>query len=1116
MRVNRVLLDRRLAMPLLLLCPAAHAQIAAATPILIPGAAAQEFAIPPSFNLSFSVQIPANEAALLTVEEEDQTSFVTWTDIAGTVHTPRTDRDGQLGKIRFTLLGGAEGSQQFAVNTSSKRRTAHVRVWVSDPHAETAGDRNSVVTEESLAEADFLWGKHDPHNAPAALAAYDHAIEGSRQLDDATMLRRSLTWKAIYLAFTTGDAQAALPLVTEATAIPGADDTTEQASAWKALGMVQTTLADYTDGWQAYAKALVLFENTGDRFNQEVLLENRGKLSRLTGDYAGALQDLDAAAGLARALDDAVGALHIEDEIAVIHLLRGEMQPAFDAYQDVLALNSLSPADPMIGFAETDLANLYHQLGGDTQSRAMLMRADEFWKDHPYLIGELATLDQQGRLAIDSGDLLQASAIYQHGLELAQEAKTKREEVFFLLGLGRIAADRRQYVPATDYLDRASQLASSLAATDAMVQIHIAQGDLALDNHKAQDAEAHYRQALTLAEQSFDQAGTITAQGGLARTSWTLGRDMEASRHMEQALAGIESTRDVIKASSLRTAYFSSRHSYYDLAIEILMHLDQTHPGAGYDEGALETAERARSRFLREQMEQAGADVARNTDPALAASRAKTLRELHLAEASLAALRPGERPAQAQSIRKRVAELLEEEDRIEAATDTVRARQSIGAIAVRTHALSGTAPHLTTELQRRLGSGTALLEYWTGKNASYLWVITSASLHSYTLPSSEAMNSLALRLGTELQKPFAGTPVSAESFAISLNQAEEQFETTALRLGRALLPPRALMGNLHTLLLVGDGALLSVPFEALRLASAGAASGIYVQERYSVVREPSIRVLLDLWNRHEQSPPMKIAVIADPVFGADDPRLLKRTASDSGPKLRIAPSEPKVPNGPASSIVSAAESRTDWTNLTGSAQLRRLSFAGPEAADIASLAGPNRSDLASGFAATVEHVRSMDWTGYTIAHFATHALLNPSRPELAGIVLSAVNASGTAQPGILWLSDIYELHMPIGMVVLSACQTSNGKLLPGEGLIGVSHAFFVAGARRVVGSLWDVDDAATGKLIRLFYTGLLERDWSPAESLRRAQIELSKDSRWKNPYYWAGFTIEGDPRGLSQ
>jgi CHAT domain-containing protein len=315
------------------------------------------------------------------------------------------------------------------------------------------------------------------------------------------------------------------------------------------------------------------------------------------------------------------------------------------------------------------------------------------------------------------------------------------------------------------------------------------------------------------------------------------------------------------------------------------------------------------------------------------------------------------------------------------------------------------------------------------------------------------------------------------------------------------------VGNLHTLLVVGDGALLSVPFEALRITHTGAAGAIYLQERYSVVREPSIQVLLDLWKRHEPNQPMKIALIADPVFGANDPRLLKQTAVNSGPNPENEPSKPTVQNGPAS---------TDWSNLTGSAQLRRLSFAAAEATDIASLAGPNRSDLASGFSASVEHVRSVDWKGYTIAHFSTHALLNPSHPELAGIALSAVNAFGTAQPGILWLSDIYDLHMPIGMVVLSACQTSNGTLLPGEGLIGVSHAFFVAGAHRVVGSLWDVDDAATEELIRLFYTGLLQRAWSPAEALRRAQIELSKGSAWKNPYYWAGFTIEGDPRNFSQ
>jgi CHAT domain-containing protein len=452
----------------------------------------------------------------------------------------------------------------------------------------------------------------------------------------------------------------------------------------------------------------------------------------------------------------------------------------------------------------------------------------------------------------------------------------------------------------------------------------------------------------------------------------------------------------------------------------------------------------------------------------------------------LAALGTGESSARAQSTRKRVAELLEEEDRIEAAIDKMRERQSGVDSVVPAPDLSRTHPHLTAELQQQLGAATGLLEYWTGKNASYLWIIT----------------------GTELRKPCAGTPTSAESFAVSLNLAEERFEAAAMRLGRVVLPPRALVGRLHTLLFVGDGPLLSVPFEALRLAHAGTATGIYVQERYRVVREPSIQVLIDLWTRHEQSPPMKIALIADPVFGANDPRLLTHTAIPGAPKVGDTPSDSKAPSGSAFSA--------EWTNLTGSAQLRRLAFAGPEAAEIASLAGPDRSNLASGFSANIQRVRAMDWKEYTIAHFATHALLNPSHPELAGIVLSTVNPSGDPQPGILWLSDIYDLQMPIGMVVLSACQTANGKLLQGEGLVGVSHAFFVAGARRVVGTLWDVDDAATAQLIRVFYTGLLKRGWSPAEALRRAQIDLSKDSRWRNPYYWAGFTIEGDPRDWSQ
>jgi CHAT domain-containing protein len=1078
----------------------AGAQVISQPTDLIPGTPPAEFAVQPSSSVTLSIQVAPGQATTFTVQEEDQTSFVTWTDPSGKIHNQRTNRDGQSAKIRFTLAGSQQGSHLFAISTASKKKAARVLVRADVPHAETARDESLMATEEALAEGDFLWAKHDVQNAAAALAAYDQAIEGSRRLEDIAMLRRSLDWKAIYLAFTKGDAQAALPLATEATNLPDASDTAGQASAWKLIGMVQTTLADYPDGWQSYERSLSLFQKTGDRFNQEVLLENRGKLSRLTGDYAGALEDTDVAAAIARELDDQVGALHIEDEIGAIHLLRGEMQPAFDAYQDVLGLNSINPADLMLGFAETDLANLYHQLGGDTQASDMLARASEFWKLHPYLIGELATLDQQGKLAIDSGDLARASAIYHHGLELSQAAGTKREEVSFLLGMGRIAHDRREYGPAAGYLDRASQLAESLAAADAMVEIHIAQGDLALDINQPQDAGIHYRQALSIAEQNFNHPGTIAALGGLARTAWSAGHDQEARQNIERALAGIESTRDVIQESSLRTAYFSSRHSYYDLAIEILMHLDKQQPGAGYNQEALETAERARARSLREQMQQAGADVEQNIDPALVAARSKTLRDLHLAEASVAALRATEKNSpRAQAMQRQIAALLEEEDRIEAAVDrNMRERQASGAMVVATPPLSQPPQHLITELQHQMDPATALLEYWTGTNASYLWIITPASLRSFVLPNSETLQTQAMLLSSELRKPFVGTPTSAEAFAAGLNRAQEQFGATAARLGRILLPPHALANDLHTLLLVGDGPLLSMPLEALRLPSA-TANATYVQDKYSVVREPSIQVLLDLWKRHAATQPMKIAVIADPVFGKNDRRIPRQSAAQQTP-----------------SIVDVAESRTDWANLTGSAQLRRLSFAGPEATEIAEVAGPTRTYVATGFSASVDHVRSMDWQEYSIAHFATHALLNPSHPELAGIVLSAVKASGEPQPGILWLSDIYDLHMPVGMVVLSACQTSNGKLLPGEGLVGVSQAFFVAGARRVVGSLWDVDDAATEQLIREFYTALLQGPGSPAEALRRAQIKMSKDPHWENPYYWAGFTIEGDPRDLSQ
>jgi CHAT domain-containing protein len=147
---------------------------------------------------------------------------------------------------------------------------------------------------------------------------------------------------------------------------------------------------------------------------------------------------------------------------------------------------------------------------------------------------------------------------------------------------------------------------------------------------------------------------------------------------------------------------------------------------------------------------------------------------------------------------------------------------------------------------------------------------------------------------------------------------------------------------------------------------------------------------------------------------------------------------------------------------------------------------------------------------YRIVHFATHGLLDNQHPELSGLVLSLVDSHGKPQNGFLELQDVYNMDLPVDLVVLSACETGLGKEINGEGLIGLTRGFMYAGAPRVVASLWKVDDLATADLMGRFYKAMLKDGIRPAAALRQAQLEMWKNKRWTDPYYWAAFTIQGE------
>jgi CHAT domain-containing protein len=195
--------------------------------------------------------------------------------------------------------------------------------------------------------------------------------------------------------------------------------------------------------------------------------------------------------------------------------------------------------------------------------------------------------------------------------------------------------------------------------------------------------------------------------------------------------------------------------------------------------------------------------------------------------------------------------------------------------------------------------------------------------------------------------------------------------------------------------------------------------------------------------------------------------------------------------------------------------LSRLKKTAEEAEAIRNVAADGQTTIAMGFDASRERVLAGNLAEHSIVHFATHGLLNEETPELSGVVLSLVDEQGKEQNGFLRLHEIFNLNLPVEMVVLSACQTGLGKKIKGEGLVGLTRGFMYAGAPRVVASLWLVDDEATALLMSSFYRNMLRGKLSPAAALRAAQNELRQQKDWQSPKYWAGFVLQGEWRNFA-
>jgi CHAT domain-containing protein len=198
--------------------------------------------------------------------------------------------------------------------------------------------------------------------------------------------------------------------------------------------------------------------------------------------------------------------------------------------------------------------------------------------------------------------------------------------------------------------------------------------------------------------------------------------------------------------------------------------------------------------------------------------------------------------------------------------------------------------------------------------------------------------------------------------------------------------------------------------------------------------------------------------------------------------------------------------------------LQRLAHSRDEVTRIASLYPRESADLLLGKDATEENLKADGRLGrYRIIHLAAHGLLNESRPQFSGLVVSLPQASPAAgerapsEDGLVQVYEIFNMKLNADLVVLSACETGLGQEIRGEGVVGLTRAFLYAGTPAVVVSLWKVADASTAELMVRFHERLQGGDSSPSEALRRAQLHLIDETGFAHPYFWAPFVLVGKP-----
>lgn len=822
----------------------------------------------------------------------------------------------------------------------------------------------------------------------------------------------------------------------------------EVARARRQLGDVYVATGDYERAYGAYRIALEHAEKASNAAGMAEFNDYLGFCHRMLGDYPAAIAYHRAALAYAEKITPAGARLracartynHLgicTAKLAAADAAAGAPERAADRYRE-----AISHEEKALGFA-ADAQDRWRQgyvlraLSGMHRDRGVLLEGG----------AAVAELEQALRRAEEAFALGAAMQ------EKEWQGLAQHDRGLALALLGREQEGLAAFQEALDLWKQIGDLQSAGYAHRFVARrFHEAAGRLA-------EAEAAYDQALGAFERIGDVASQAFTTMDKARVAARQGRPAQAADLYEAAIARMEAVRARAGFPEFRKAFMGKVYDRYEEAAHFAL-------SEGLHERALGYVERMKARTFLDQLAEARVDLHKGIDPALKAQRDGL--EADLAAVTDQIATEYRKPSPDEKV---LADADARMARLEAALDRLKKqiRMQNPLFAAVEYPVPVTVPELQAGV---LAADEILIEYFVGAREVYCFVVTTEGFQvaRLSVDTPRLRDKVAALVDNLNAGPARGEgydrPAAGELYDILLKPFEKEMA------GR-------------TLVIVPDGMLALLPFEALVVRNEGRRS--YLFEQHAVKYVPSATILALLRGKPEAAPKEAFIGFGDPVYDYES-YAAGRPEGDADLTGR---------GGLAGPL------NTRYAALGG--RLSRLEGSGEEVRAIERLfreKGGGKALLRE--AAREEVAKGAGMGHYGYIHFSMHGIVTPG---LQAIAFSQIPSAG--EDGLLTMGEMMNLRFNARLVVLSACRTGLGKVERGEGVTGLTRAVLYAGSPAAVVSLWSVDDTATRELMTRFYEHMILRGETKSQALRAAKEEMLK-TRYRHPYFWAAFVMYGE------